>query len=486
MSVITPLTPPDAAALAQAVQTLGARYVECAVGDFTSVARGKLVHAQDFIGMAGCKLPSVVLGLTLSAGEPEAVFGPLLPKTYDDMRLVPDLATLAPRPGRPGEATVLCEPAGELASHSGRFDASALSPRAALRAVLRRLAEAGLQALAAPELEFFLLHASPGAEGAAASSPHLQAPRPQAHMLVRERACEAFSLERSTHFQAYFDELYAGCEALRIPINGHAHESAYSQFEVNFRPGEPLAQADAVFRFKRLAREVAARHGYLACFAPKPFLNEPGVGMHWHFSVQRVAGHPSSHANPPGGAGWPHLFATEAGADSPELLHFIAGLQQQAPAAMALFAPHDMGFVRIALSNASPSHANWGHESRALAFRIPASGASARRVENRLPGGDANPYLTVAATLGLGLLGLQAGQPPLRLDASPVQHEALRLPTELPQALDALAASAALRSLLGDHLVDTYCAIKHHEHAERAALPQPREAWDLVHLLELA
>ncbi|MFZ2989770.1 glutamine synthetase family protein [Ideonella sp.] len=448
-------------------QAHDARWVECALGDFTSVARGKLVHADDFVSLGGCRLPSVVMGLTLTSGEPEAVFGPLLPESYDDMHLRPDLATLRPRPGRPGEVTVICEPSGPLQSAGGAIDASAWSPRAALRSVLARFAAAGLEAQVAPELEMFLL--SRDAQGG------LRAPHAHVGAPTHERACEVLSLERLSHFNAYFDELYAACEALAIPVNGHAHESALSQYEVNFRHGEPLAQADAVFRFKRVAREIAARHGYLCSFAPKPFLGEPGTGMHWHFSVH----HRTAQAGP-GGADWRPLFATPDGADSPALQHFIAGLQKHAPAAMAFFAPHDMAFDRIALSNASPSHASWGHESRSLAFRVPASGASSRRVENRLPGGDANPYLTVAATLGLGWLGLQAAEPPLA-----GMPEGLRLPRSLPQALDALQASAALRDLFGAPLIDTFVAIKRHEHVERAALADPRAEWDLTHLLEL-
>lgn len=436
------------------------------MGDFTSIARGKRVHRDDFVSMAGCRLPSVVMGLTLTAGEPDAVFGPLLPDSYDDMLLRPDLATLAPRPGRTGELTVLCEPAGPLRSGAGTVDASAWSPRAALRAVLARLDELGLQARVAPELELFLLQREPGSGALQSARAHARAPN-------REQVCEALSLERLTHFEPYFDELASACAALGIPFNGHAHESALSQFEVNFRHGEPLAMADAVFRFKRLAREVAARQGLLCSFAPKPFLSEPGTGTHWHLSLQHQDGRAAD--------GWPHLFARPDGSDSAELGHFIAGLQAHAPAAMALFAPHDMAFDRIALSNASPSHANWGHESRALAFRIPASGPGSRRVENRLPGGDANPYLTLAATLGLGLSGLLARQTPLQ-----GEPDALRLPTSLPQALDALTASRTLRGWLGDPLVDTFVAIKRHEHAERAALADPRAQWDLTHLVDWA
>jgi glutamine synthetase len=139
-----------------------------------------------------------------------------------------------------------------------------------------------------------------------------------------------------------------------------------------------------------------------------------------------------------------------------------------------------MSFDRIALSDASPTHADWGDDDRHAALRIPASGAGARRVENRLPGGDANPYLVVAATLALGLEGLRAAQAP-----ATGRDDALRLPRTLPDALAALQGSPTLRRWLGAPLVDLYVALKSHEHDERAAAADARQ-WDLRHLLELA
>jgi len=472
------LAAPDRAAvqdaLAQLATTLGAPVtaIECAVGDFTSVARGKSVGVADFAGMAGCRLPSVVFGLTLTAGEPEAVFGPLLPASYPDIALVPDLASLCPQPGRAGTGAVICEPVGPLrAERYGReICASALSPRAALRRVLARLARAGLVATVAPELELFLVDRREQ-DGRV----HLHAPASRPGAPARERACEAYSLERSGHFAEYFDALFAACRQQRIPVCGHAHEAAYSQYEINFMPGEPLAQADAVFRFKRLARQVAAQSGFLATFAPKPFLDQPGTGMHWHFSLQHRdgarAGEPATHTN---------AFAHPDGRDRAAFGAFIGGLQRHADAAMAFFAPHDMAFDRIRLSNASPSSASWGHEDRAVAFRVPQAGAQNRRVENRLPGGDANPYLIVAATLGLGLAGIEQRLAPL------AESAAVALPCTLPQACDALEASALMRELFGDPLVDLFVALKRHESAERQACADPRHHWDLVHLLELA
>ncbi len=466
LSPLSELPSPSTDTLRQACDALGVDWVECAVSDFSSVARGKRVHRDDFVAMGGCRLPSVAFGLSLTGGEPADVLETMLPEGFADFHLVPDLQTLARRPGRPGEATVLCEPQGRWWSrrHGRSVDAGELSPRAVLRRVMDEAARQGLRATVAPELEFFLLSRRDEAGRVV-----LDSARAGAGAMARESACEAYSLERASHFDAYFDELYAACEALAIPVNGHAHEAALSQFEVNFRPGAPLAQADAVFRFKRLAREVAARHGFLASFAAKPFLDQPGTGMHWHFSLQT------------GDAAWPHLFAHPDGTDSAALGHFVAGLQSGAGAAMAALAPYDMSYDRIVHSDAAPSHATWGGEDRSLAFRVPTSGPASRRVENRLPGGDANPYLSVAITLGLGLAGLAAARTPLG-----GLHPELLLPRDLGSALAALESSAALRHVLGDVLVDVYAGIKRHEHTERQALADPRGQWDLVHLIELA
>jgi glutamine synthetase len=247
------------------VTTAATTTVECAVADFTSVARGKVVSCADFDALQGCRLPSVVFGVTLTGGEPAAVFGPLLPEDYRDLRLVPDGATAVPVPGRGDRISVICEPAGWL-PRPGRepLDAAALSPRVALRRVLTRLATAGLRATVAPELEFFLLERT--AEGG------LRAAGVPGGSGSREHALEIASLERASLFSPYFDALFAACAQQRIPVTGFAHESAIGQYEVNFAPGEPLAMADAVWRFKRLARETAVRQGFLASFLAKPFL----------------------------------------------------------------------------------------------------------------------------------------------------------------------------------------------------------------------
>lgn len=450
-------------ALRGAVKALDARRIECCIADFSSNARGRTVSRDEFLAAGGCRLSSVAFGLTITAETPPGVFGHILPSTYQDVELRADPDTLVEQVGRAGAATVLCEPYGRLrAEITGRqFDANEISPRAALRRVVADVEQAGLRALVAPELEFYLLNRRPGGTPAdlVAAQSHLGSP-------ARELGCEADSAERAGHFAAYFDDLFEACERVGIAVSGYAHESSYSQYEVNFQPREPLQQTDAVFRFKRLARHIAVRHGFLASFIAKPFLDQPGAGMHWHFSLQRQVD------------GRNAFLAPGSDGDGPHLRQFVAGLQRHAAAATALFAPYDISYDRIVHSDASPSHANWGMDDRRVAFRVPASEPANRRVENRLPGADANPYLVVAATLGLGLVGMHRGWAAKRT-ADP-------LPRTLAQALDALDADRTMRRVLGDALVDLFCAVKRGESALRNRRSQPRSEWDLVHLPEQA
>ncbi|MBC7995284.1 MAG: hypothetical protein H7Z15_18800 [Rhizobacter sp.] len=446
--------------------------VECSAADYSSVARGKVVSKHDFVDQQGCRLPSVVFGLTLTGTESPEVFGRILPKSYRDVHMVPDMTTYVAPSILGAAASVICEPSGALASplYGSEVDASEFSARVALRKAIKRLSSLGLTATVAPELEFYLLRNEKSSPNGAS---RLEAAVAK-NSYACERACEAYSLERTSHFSAFFDELLRACEGARIPVTGFSHESAYSQYEVNFAPGAPLAQADAVFRFKRLARQIAARQGFLASFIPKPFLAQPGCGMHWHFSLQGQDG-----TNAFAGIGGPSDV-------SKTLLHFIAGLQRDAAAAMAFFAPYDMSYDRIRRSDASPSIANWGFDDRSVAFRIPASSAKNRRVENRLPGGDASPYLTVAATLGLGTLGIEESLPCGEAGGGGGWTDSKRLPRSMTEAVSLLDESIRMRQLFGDPLVDLYCAIKRKESEERNATSEARNQWDMVHLLEQA
>ncbi len=449
------LTPPITKA-SDAVAWLhaqGIARVEVVFADLTSVARGKLMDTESFVQALGAKLPTLLLGLTVTGGEPPDVFKRLFPPSFPDMALRPDWRTLVRCPlSRVPTATVVCDLDARFRAADGHADYAVadLSPRQLLARTLARLQDAGYRALVAPELEFFLVHPARDAQGGLQVAHGMSGTVP--HI---ESSHDLASAETAQTFAPFFDALWAACEAQGVPIAGYGHESATGQYEVNFRPGEPLAQADAVFRFKRLAREIARRHGCQATFMAKPYLNEPGTGMHWHISLSDANGH--------------NAFTAPDGSAHPRLAHFIGGWQASASGAMAMLAPYAHSYLRIARPDASPASADWGFDDRRVAFRIPPSDPANRRLEHRLPGGDANPYLALALMVGTGLIGMQQQLKPSAAHGSGTPPPTAPLPPNLDEALVALENCPLLGEVFGAGFIGLYAMVKRHELTEQAA-----------------
>ena len=438
--------------------------VELVFADLTSMARGKILSTASFVETLGAKAPSLFLGLTVTGGEPHDVFERIFPQTFPDMAMRPDWSTLVRDPlAKVPTASIICDIEARFLAADGlrEVNVAELSPRQLLKQMLYRLASAGYRARVAPELEFFLVHPQRAADGGlqvahgmSGSVPHVES----SHDLA--------SVETAATFAPFFDDLWAACEVQGIPITGYGHESALGQYEVNFGPGEPLSQADAVFRFKRLAREIARRHGCLATFMAKPYLNEPGTGMHWHISLSDAEGH-----NP---------FTAEDGSPHRRLRHFIGGWQASARASIAILAPYAHSYVRLQRPDAAPASVEWGYDNRTVAFRIPHSDPANRRVEHRLPGGDANPFLSLALMIGAGLIGMQQRlEPGPEVSDRPAVSVRGALPLNLAQALEDLERCSIMREIFGAPFIELYCMIKRHELSEQVADPD----FALKHLL---
>src|SRR5690606_36095262 len=225
-------------------------------------------------------------------------------------------------------------------------------------------------------------------------------------------------------------------------------EMGISQYEINLVHGEPLLIADQTFLFKHLLKEVALKHGLIAVCMAKPLANTPGSSMHLHQSVVRT----DTGEN---------VFTDEQGGEAPVFRHFIGGLQAVLGDLTLLFAPYVNSYQSLFHPFASPNNACWAYDNRAAGLRVPVSGPEARRVENRLPGADANPYLVIAASLAAGLRGMRLGLEP----SPPVQGEfvapqALRLPLTMSAALERLQNSELARELLGAEFIEGFAASK--------------------------
>ncbi len=228
-------------------------------------------------------------------------------------------------------------------------------------------------------------------------------------------------------FDPLFDDIYAFCERQDIEIDTLIHEDGPAQMEINLLHGDPLDLADQAFLFKRTAREAALRHKMYTTFMAKPHAREPGSAMHIHQSVVDK----KTRAN---------VFSNKDGSPSQLFFAHIGGLQKYLPAAMCLFAPNVNSYRRITRTQVAPINVHWGYDNRTAGLRVPVSPPDSRRVENRIGGADANPYLAIAASLACGYLGMIENLQP----TEPVDRQRAR-PAVRPAALAGFGGAAAAR-----------------------------------------
>ena len=199
-------------------------------------------------------------------------------------------------------------------------------------------------------------------------------------------------------------------------------------------------------------RGVSRRHGYAATFMAKPYVEESGNGFHTHFSLLDRDGN--------------NVFddGTEQGSDL--LRHAIAGMMQLMPESMLVFAPHLNSYRRFMPGAHAPTHASWGYENRTVALRVPESPNLARRIEHRVAGADANPYLVLASILAGALHGMEnALEPdaPVEGDAYAEESPHYPLPCEWQDAIARFEQSEILREYLGEEFVRVYAQAKRQE-----------------------
>ena len=420
--------------LAEHFRALGVRDIECVFPDVSGHPRGKLMPAAAFA--RGQEL-RIAQAIPMQCVTGEYSYDPIFPDADPDVRLVPDLTTLRPVPWASVPRWMAIHDCLEL---DGR--PCAFAPRQVLQAVLARYAALGLTPVVAPEIEFYLTAPNPD------PAQPLRAPSGRGgHTEVGQ---SAFSLDALTALAPFWDAFHAAVDTLGIRTDTWIHEVGCSQYEVNLLHGNALAVADQAFLFKRAAKEVALQHGLNAVFMAKPISGEAGSSMHLHQSLVDAEGR--------------NVFTDAQGRDSPALGHYIAGLQAHGPDLMLLYAPFVNSFRRYVSGSQAPTTLDWGEDNRTVGLRVPTSAPAARRVENRIAGADANPYLAIAASLAAGLDGLARQLTP----TAPVQGNgydaAHGLPRTFVAALERLSASPDAARLLGADFVRAYGAVKALEH----------------------
>lgn len=314
-------------------------------------------------------------------------------------------------------------------------------PRRALAAVCARFADLGLTPVVATELEFYLVDTS--------GDEPLPPKSPVTHKLLDGDG--ALCIDDLDHFEAFFTDVYAACDAHGIPVDSAISENGGGQFEINLlHVADPLKAADDALYFKRFVKGIARKYGLAASFMAKPFLDRAGNGFHVHFSLLDRDGR--------------NVF-DDGGHDGSEVMrHAVGGVLDLMRASALVFAPHRNSFRRLQPNAHNPSEVCWGYETRAAAVRIPGGPPGARRIEHRVAGADANPYLVLAAILGAALHGMERRiVPPPPMVIARDATAGATLPPDWKRAMDAFESSAAIGDIFAPVLRDLFLGMKKQE-----------------------
>ncbi|WP_280344957.1 glutamine synthetase family protein [Nocardia abscessus] len=347
---------------------------------------------------------------------------------YGDLVLRPDLRTLRTVPWWPGTALVLCDI--EHVVPEGR--AVPVSPRQVLRKQLDRLTERGLRAFVGTELEFLVFDDS--YEAAWNAGYRGLTPANQYNV--------DYSMLGTGRIEPLLRRIRKEMDGAGMYVESAKGECNPGQHEIAFRYDEALVTCDNHSIYKTGAKEIAAQEGRSLTFMAK-YNEREGNSCHIHLSLRGDAGEP--------------VFAGQ-GADGMSALmrHFIAGQLDCLREFTYLLAPNINSYKRFVAGSFAPTAIAWGRDNRTCAIRVVGEGHSLR-FENRVPGGDVNPYLAVAALIAAGLHGIDRAlplEPEFRGNA--YRSERPRVPHTLREAAQLFAGSTVARAAFGDDVVEHY------------------------------
>ncbi|OEJ66187.1 glutamine synthetase family protein [Magnetovibrio blakemorei] len=428
--------------------------VECLIPDISGIPRGKILPSEKFlkgIQTDTHRMPESMFTQTVTGDFPETF--DLVSVVDKDVVMRPDPSTIRPVPW-------YTEPTAQVICDCVYTDGTPvdISSRQVLREVLALYEDKGWKPVIAPEVEMYLVKKN--------IDPDYPLEPPIGRSGRPETGRQAFGIDAANEFDEVFEDVYDYCEAERIDIDTLNHEGGAAQMEVNFLHGDSLDLADQVFLFKRTLRQTAINHGVYATFMAKPMQREAGSALHIHQSLYDLET-------------GKNVFSDDGDGDTPLFMSCVAGMQTYAPVMMPLFAPNVNSYRRFAYEEA-PINTHWGLDNRSCGLRIPRSDPASRRVENRLPGADVNPYLAIAATLACGYLGMIENLTPTAPELGNAYILPKNLPTHLSDALKRFEQNASVRKILGDRFVDLFCIVKREE---LVTYDQVISSWEREHLL---
>lgn len=334
-------------------------------------------------------------------------------------------------------------------------------PRNVLARVVSRFRELELVPVVAAELEFYAIDRA-RQEGLAPQPPIAPGSR------TREASVSVYGIDDLNRYHRFLSGILDGAALQGVPATTTSSEHAPGQFEINLKhQTDPLRAADHAVFLKQVIRNIAHLHEMEATFMAKPYLGRPGSGMHIHVSLVHTSGR--------------NVFDDGTARGSEFMRYAVGGLQAVMSEAMAIWAPNVNSFRRFVPNAFTPVNRRWGYNNRSTGIRIPAGSSDARRIEHRVSGADANPYLAIAAVLaGMhhGIVNRIDPGPPFEGNASAVSDATV--PFSPDPAILALENGVILGDYLGPEYVQLYCATKRIEQERyRAHIPPSEYLWYL-------
>jgi glutamine synthetase len=322
-----------------------------------------------------------------------------------------------------------------------------LDPRHIVRRIADQVNELGYRPIVAIELEFYLVENEPGPDGE---------PVPARAPLTGKRPSDTqvYLMDELDAYSPILNEIVRICREQNIPTDVATIEYAPGQFEINLNhTDDPVAACDHAFLMKRAIKGVASKHGMTATFMARPFRKLSTSGTHVHLSLLDDRGR--------------NVFDDGGARGSALLRHAIGGLAATMGEAMPIFAPNANSFRRITPTGWVPLAPSWGYNNRTVALRVPSGSNSARRLEHRAAGSDANPYLVLAAVLAGVHHGLKYSiDPGDPIEGNAAEQVEPSLPAIWVDALRAFDSAEILPGYFGNAYWDVYSKLKWSEFHE--------------------
>jgi glutamine synthetase len=418
-------TPETAKELAQSLRENSVEFVRFELPDLAGLSRGKTVpidHVEAYT-LNGLNLYGGTVTLDTNS-IPIQGTGYNEDVNFTDCLMVPDPGSVSNVPWLANTARVICD----TKWYDGRAQLAA--PRMVLKNVLAAAAEMGFGVKMGHEYEFYVVD--------------LETRKPL-------YTGQPIFVTARSHQHPAMEKLLRVLQASGVDMITANAEHGPAQWELNFAALDGVAAADRAFVFKNTVKEFLRTEGLLATFMTKPYKGISGSCSHFHVSLYSLET-------------GDNVFLDIGNKDgmSAVMQSFVQGILDHARAAQALWNPTPNCYRRIRPATFAPSNISWGVEDRSASVRIKASKDKRQHLEVRVPSALSNPYLTAAATIASGLLGVKAGSAlaPERAGLKENDPSFAKLPTEMHESLAALADDAALGGMLSDEFVNVFTKVK--------------------------